>query len=377
MKSLTIDVEKPYQVHIGLDILPRLPDLIRETTGRPPGSAFVVTDRTVARLYLKGIEKSLQNSGFVVSAAVLKPGEGLKSHKHLYRLLRMMVHTGLSRDSVVIGLGGGVIGDLAGFAASIYMRGCAFIQIPTTLLAQVDSSVGGKVGINLPEGKNLVGSFFHPLLVLEDIGTLETLPEREFLCGLAEILKYGLIKNSELFQRIRSRFLQDRDFGMSIPNQEVKRLLFSDSDFLLGIITESVGMKGQIVTADEREHSLRMILNFGHTFGHAVEALSRYKRFLHGEAVMLGMKIAILLSAETGRLERDEKSRALGLLNLFELPGVEGIRAEEVCARISRDKKKKEGKVHYVLLEKIGKAVIETEVKEEEVLRCIREVLEG
>jgi len=377
MKSLTIDVETPYQVHIGMDILPRLPELIQQMSGRPPGPAFIVTDRTVARLYLKDIEKALQHSGFLVSSSVLKPGEALKSHTQLYRLLRRMVHAGLSRDSVVIGLGGGVIGDLAGFAASIYMRGCSFIQVPTTLLAQVDSSVGGKVGINLPEGKNLVGSFFHPLFVLADIGTLKTLQQREFLCGLAEILKCGLIRNRELFGRIRTRFLQGRSAGVSITHQEVKQRLLSDSDFLLGIITDSVAIKGRIVSADETEQSIRMILNFGHTFGHAIETLTRYKRFLHGEAVMLGMKIALSLSAATGRLAKDEMSSALELLGLFELPGVEGIRAEHVYAAISRDKKKKEGKVHYVLLEKIGEAVIETEVREEDVLRCIQELLEG
>lgn len=372
MDSLKIDVQVPYFVHIGQDIIHHLPFLLQKVVQQPQLTVCIVTDRNVARHFLKTAEKTLKRAGCRVHSVVLKPGERLKSRKDLYKLLRTMVQAGLTRDSVLIGMGGGVIGDLAGFAASIYMRGCFFVQMPTSLLAQVDSSVGGKVGINLPEGKNLVGSFYHPLFVLADIDTLETLPEREFLCGLAEIIKCGLIRSTDLFHQIGEHFLRYRRFNEHLSHREVKELLLEDRDFLNSIIAESIKIKGDIVASDEQEQSLRMVLNFGHTFGHAIEALSGYRRFLHGEAVMLGMKIATGLS---GSLHDDEKREVLELLDMFELPQVRGMSAKAIYTQIERDKKKREGKIHYILLERIGKAVIETKIEKREVLRCIRGAL--
>jgi 3-dehydroquinate synthase len=391
MRNIRIAGLNPYTVHIGVDVLHRLPELLEAGGGRLSQTAFIVTDRNVAGHYLKAVQGALKDAGWRPASVVLKPGETLKSHSHLVRLLRTMVRAGLARDSVVVGLGGGVIGDLAGFAASIFMRGCAFVQVPTSLLAQVDSSVGGKVGINLPEGKNLVGSFYNPLLVLADIGTLRTLPEREFLCGLAEIVKYGLIRDRTVFDRIEALFaaetdVDDRDVsgtrtaggpetGLHIANRDVKRLLLRDADLLLDLITESVRIKGAVVSDDEREEYGRMVLNFGHTFGHAAETLTGYRRFLHGEAVLLGMKIAVSISAAAGRLGEDDKNRALGLLDRFTLPPLTGISAGKLYTHIDRDKKKRKGRISYILLEKIGSAVIETEVAKKTVLRCIEDVL--
>ncbi|KPJ85952.1 MAG: hypothetical protein AMS17_13780 [Spirochaetes bacterium DG_61] len=372
MENLKIETKVPYFVHIGQDIIRHLPDLLQDAVQQPQPTVCIVTDSNVARHYLKTAEKMLKKAGCRVRSLVLKPGERLKSHKELLKLLRSMVKADLTRDSVVIGMGGGVIGDLAGFAASIYMRGCSFVQMPTSLLAQVDSSVGGKVGINLPEGKNLVGSFYNPLFVLADIDTLKTLPEREFLCGLAEIIKCGLIRSIDLYHKIREYFLKYRSARESLSHLEVKELLLEDWDFLKTIIAESVKIKGEVVASDEREQSLRMILNFGHTFGHAIEALSGYRHFLHGEAVMLGMKIATALSVS---LNEEQKREVRELLDMFELPTIKGITAKAIYTQIGRDKKKKEGKINYILLEKIGKAVRKTEIERGKVLRCIRGAL--
>ncbi len=379
METVKINVKKPYNVYIGKNLIPNLPELIKESgkdVYHHHMHAFIVTDRNLCTHYLKPTEKALKKSGFKVRSAVFRHGERLKNSKNLHNLLRQLVKAGLTRDSVIIGMGGGVIGDFSGFAASVYMRGCYFVQMPTSLLAQVDSSIGGKVGINLPEGKNLAGSFYNPLLVLSDIDTLKTLPEREFICGIAEIIKYGLIIDKKLFEQLRSFFFRYGIERTKVSNFQVKRLLLEDEDFLRSIITTSVRIKGEIVASDEREHVIRMILNFGHTFGHAVETLTGYRRFLHGEAVLLGMKIAAELSSAYGKIDVEEKGEILKFLNMFEIPMVRGISAKAVFSQLERDKKKREGKINYIILEKIGHAIWESEIEKETVVRCIQKVLE-
>ena len=378
MDTIKINVKPPYQVYIGRNIVEKLPDLIKEAaidTFHRDMPVFIVTDRNVSSYHLKSTASTLKRYGFKVHDAVFKQGERLKSRRNLYKLFGLLVKQGQTRDSVIIGLGGGVIGDFSGFAASIYMRGCYFVQMPTTLLAQVDSSVGGKVGINLKEGKNLIGSFFNPLFVLTDIDRLQTLPEREFTCGLAEIIKYGLIFNKGLFEKISAFFCGALSDKQSISNSEVKQMLLNDTDFLHSIIMKSVKIKGEIVASDERENDLRMILNFGHTFGHAVEMLTNYKRFLHGEAVLLGMKIASELSLVCNMIDAQENMKIRTLLDQFEIPSVKGISAKAVHSQISRDKKKRVGKIHYILLKKIGYALWETDIKKNTVLECIEKVL--
>jgi 3-dehydroquinate synthase len=378
MDIITINVKAPYRVYIDKKILEKTPLYIKEAVkesyhdGLP---AFIVTDKNVSAFYMKSMAKALKKNGFTVYHAVFRPGERLKTHRSLERLLHLLVKHGMTRDSVIIGLGGGVIGDFAGFAASIYMRGCRFVQVPTSLLAQVDSSVGGKVGINLREGKNLVGNFFHPLLVLADIDALKTLPDREFTCGLAEIIKHGLIFNKKLFERIDAFFLRYSIDEKPFSHSAVKTVLLKDPDFLQSIITKSIKIKGDIVSSDERENDLRMILNFGHTFGHAIETLTGYKRFLHGEAVLLGMKIASELSRESNRISPQENFSIQRLLNRFVIPSVRGLSSRAVYSQISRDKKLRGGKIHYILLKECGYAVWETDIEKERVIACIEKVL--
>ncbi len=389
-----------YRVYVGKNILSSIHGLIRENLKkdtRVDSLALVVTDRNVARHYLKPVAGSLKKGGFRVKHLVLPAGEGIKNQKQLFRLLNGMVKYGLTRDSIVAALGGGVIGDLAGFAASVYMRGCRLIQIPTTLLAQADSSIGGKTGINLPRGKNLVGSFHNPLFVASDLATLRTLPERELISGFAEVIKYGLIFHRPLFEKIER--VVGREEGLGFGDT-----LITDIDFLKEIITRSIKIKAEIVQADEQENDLRMILNFGHTFGHAVEQLTGYRRFLHGEAVLLGMEMATLLSVKKGLLDISDANRIQTLLESFsphagdeksekkssskngarkknvrgftgKRVSVRGLTAKSVYQQISTDKKKRRGVVHYILLKKIGYAVPETELQKKTVLESIAETL--
>jgi len=389
-----------YRVYVGNDILNNIPGLIRENLKREdPGDlpVFIVTDRNVARLYLKPVIGFLKKGGFRVKYCILPAGEGTKNFKHLSRLLNEMVNHGLTRDSLVAALGGGVIGDITGFAASVYMRGCRLIQIPTTLLSQADSSIGGKTSINLPQGKNLIGSFYNPLLVASDLSALRTLPERELVSGFAEVLKYGLIFHRPLFEKIERVIDRERDRGFG-------DMLFTDTDFLEEVITRSVKIKAEIVRADERENDLRMILNFGHTFGHAIEQLTGYRRFLHGEAVLLGMETATLLSVKRGLLGKPDAQRIQSLLDIFspaaagktfkgrtvskggtrkekghpperKAVSLRGLTAKTIYRQIGTDKKKRGGAVHYILLKQIGYAVPETDIRKKAVLESIAETL--
>jgi len=389
-----------YRVYVGNDILNNIPGLIRENLKREdPGDlpVFIVTDRNVARLYLKPVIGFLKKGGFRVKHCILPAGEGTKNFKHLSRLLNEMVNHGLTRDSLVAALGGGVIGDITGFAASVYMRGCRLIQIPTTLLAQADSSIGGKTGINLPQGKNLIGSFYNPLLVASDLSALRTLPERELVSGFAEVLKYGIIFHRPLFEKIERVIGRERDRGFG-------DMLLADTNFLEEVITRSVKIKAEIVRADERENDLRMILNFGHTFGHAIEQLTGYRRFLHGEAVLLGMETATLLSVKRGLLGKPDAQRIQSLLDAFSTAAagktfkgrtvskggmrkekgrpterkavsLRGLTAKAIYRQIGTDKKKRGGAVHYILLKQIGYAVPETDVRKKAVLESITETL--
>lgn len=388
-----------YRVYVGTDVLGGIPGLIRENLAKEERGnllVFVVTDRNVARHYLKFVTGSLNRGGFRVRNYVLPAGEGTKNLKSLSRLLNEMVRRGLTRDSLVAALGGGVIGDIAGFAASIYMRGCRLVQIPTTLLAQADSSIGGKTGINLPQGKNLIGSFYNPLLVASDLSVLQTLPERELIAGFAEVVKYGLIFHKPLFEKIEHVIGGERDRSLA-------DMLRDDTDFLNDVITRSIKIKAEIVKADERENDLRMILNFGHTFGHAVEQVTGYRRFLHGEAVLLGMEMATRLSVKEGLLGKPDAERIQSLLDAFNQAGVgrtsekrtaskgktgteksraekkalslRGMTAKTIYRQIGADKKKRGGAVHYIVLNRIGYAVPETDIRKKAVLESITETL--
>jgi len=377
LEKIRINGAPPYDVHIGWGILNNAAELFKSEAGASPEPLFIVTDRNVARFHLELLRGHLTRSGFEVRSAVLKAGERTKSSRSLFRLLASMVRHGLKRDSIVIGLGGGVIGDLAGFAASIYMRGCRYVQIPTTLLAQVDSSVGGKVGINLREGKNLAGSFYNPLFVLCDAALLKTLEEREMVSGLAEVVKYGLIADRDLFQQLAEALKECSPEGENKASARgIKERLLTSGELLIRLIRRSVEIKGMVVQQDERESGLRMILNFGHTFGHAVEQLFAYRRFLHGEAVILGMKIAVELSCTSGFIGEADRLRVLNLLDIFPLPNTAGLKPEKIFSQMGRDKKVRGGKLHYVVLKEIGKAEPVSDIKSEPVLESIERVLE-
>jgi 3-dehydroquinate synthase len=377
--TIVAEGRHPYPIYVGRGILNDTAVLLHrglEGEKHRDPHVLIVTDRNVSRHHLRPLEGSLREGGFIVSSLVMKAGERLKRSSELYRALRAMVQHGLTRDATVFALGGGVIGDLAGFAASVYMRGCRLVQVPTTLLAQVDSAIGGKVGINLPEGKNLVGAFYTPLFVLSDTQTLATLPERELGSGLAEVIKYGLIEDAGLFGRIE-RFFSEPARGAAGPLEAgtIRAALLDDQEFLRHIVLTSARIKAAIVADDELEQGRRMILNFGHTFGHALEQVTGYRRYLHGEAVFLGMDMAVRLSSSLGLLGGEEARRALELLGRFRVPGVRGISSSAVLARMGADKKKRGGSIHYVVLEAIGRAVTKAGIREELVKACIDDVL--
>jgi 3-dehydroquinate synthase len=381
MQTITAGGRSPYQIHVGSGILKELPHILGEAlkagTFRET-RAHIVTDRNVARHHLHPLTSALKRAGFSVSKTVFPAGERLKRHAALHRLLRNMVKQGLTRDSTVIALGGGVIGDFAGFAASVYMRGCHLVQVPTSLLAQVDSSIGGKVGINLPEGKNLVGSFYNPLFALSDTDTLCTLPHREFSSGLAEIVKYGLIGDDKLFARIEGFFSAYLREGTDrLTTKMIQTSILKDREFLNGLILDSTRIKVEIVQADEHEQGLRMLLNFGHTFGHALEQVTGYRRYLHGEVIFLGMRMAALLSASLGLIKKEDLRRITQLLTLFPIPRVKGPSSKKLHAAMGYDKKKRGGSVHYVVLERIGKAVTKTGIPEKLVRESIESVIHG
>jgi 3-dehydroquinate synthase len=378
MDAIETGGDFPYTIHVGDRITGEFPTILKE---KLHGMKFresqlcILTDRNVARHHLHPLASALKKNGFKVSRVIERPGESLKSGSRLLKLLRTMVKRGLTRDSTILALGGGVIGDFAGFAASVYMRGCNLVHIPTTLLAQVDSSIGGKVGINLPEGKNLVGSFYSPLFVFCDIDSLHTLPAREFSSGFAEIVKYGLIWKADLFERLEEFFLSTQHNGLPLGVQGVKTAALENRDFLREIIMESARIKTEVVNADEREQGLRMILNFGHTFGHALEQITGYRRYLHGEAVFLGMAMAVELSAAMGLLDDARKDRVLRILSHFELPRVKNVSGVRLFKRMGRDKKRRGGALHFIVLEDIGKAAIRKDIPESMVLECIEAVL--
>jgi 3-dehydroquinate synthase len=372
MEWIAVSAREPYRVYVGKGILDSLPDYLEDTlpvhNGHRP-TVFVVTDRNVARHYLREVIGGLVSRGFKTAKAVFQAGERTKSFKALQTLLNKMIRAGLGRDDVIVGLGGGVIGDLAGFAASVYMRGCSHVMVPTTLLAQVDSSIGGKTGINIKEGKNLAGSFKSPLFVLIDTETLETLEGRQWVCGLAEIIKCGLIGDGELFETVEHAVTRGP------TDDQLKTILSGSRSLLMDIIVRAIQVKQKIVAEDETEEDLRRLLNFGHTFGHALESLLGYRTLLHGEAVILGMRIAVKLSQDTDLLSAQEGDRIEQLLNILPVPRVKPPPARKLYNQIGRDKKKRGGKIHYVLLKGIGKGIVYADVDRRTVLESISAVI--
>ncbi|MDF2568485.1 MAG: aroB [Sporomusa sp.] len=312
--------------------------------------ALIVTDENVGPLYSGVLADSLTEAGFSPSILVVAPGEGSKSLSTADKVFTQAISMGLDRKSPIIALGGGVIGDLAGFVAATYMRGVPFIQVPTTLLAQVDSSVGGKTAVNHPLGKNLIGAFYQPQLVVIDPLVLNTLPERELKAGLAEVVKYGVIADSNFFDHLY---------------QYANIILDRDPIALSKIICRCCQIKADIVAQDEKELSVRMILNFGHTIGHAVEGVGRYLEYNHGEAVAIGMNGAAIISEKVGLCSSTDVAKLKQLLSLLGLPiTASGYPTEELFLYLARDKKVESGKVNWVLMKNIGHVMINHNVSE-------------
>jgi len=305
----------------------------------------IITDTNVAKRYAPAVEKSLRAAGFEPVRVVVPAGETAKSLETVRSCYDTLAAHRLERQSFVVALGGGVVGDLAGFVAATYLRGLPFVQVPTTLLAQVDSSVGGKVGVNLKAGKNLVGAFHQPRLVLCDLKTLGTLPPREFRAGLAEVIKYGIIYDDDLFARLE---------------RDLHKLIKRDTKTLEDIVSRCCEIKAEVVAQDETEGGLRAILNFGHTIGHALEAISRYGKFLHGEAISIGQVAAAELSAALTGLPQLQVERISDLFRRASLPTSVDLNRREMkqlFAAMRLDKKVSAGEIQFVLAKRIGNVV--------------------
>lgn len=323
------------------------------------GMVFVVTTADVWGLHGERLKRALGTRPHCV--LFFPGGEPNKRLTQVEALADQMVEAGGDRSSIVIAFGGGIVGDLGGFLAAIFMRGIPVIQVPTTLLAQVDAAVGGKTGANLVNGKNLIGSFHQPLAVLIDPDVLKTLPEREYRAGLYEIVKSGIIRDAELFR---------------VLDQQSASVLRQDAEVVESVIAGAVRIKAEVVTADEREGDLRRILNFGHTFGHSLEAETKYERFLHGEAVAWGMHAATYLAEKMGRVSAADAGAIHAVVAKYgPIPQTDGIAGERLAARLKSDKKTVQGKIHFVLPVKIGEVAIVSGVDDALVLESIQMAL--
>lgn len=343
--TVQVGVTPSYPVAIGSGILSRVPQWIAESR------IALVCDETVNHHYGAAVHDALESAGKTVELYTVPPGEDSKSIAHFEALVRAFARSGLDRGIAVVALGGGVVSDLAGFVAASYMRGVAFYVVPTTVLAMVDASVGGKTAIDLPEGKNLVGAFWQPRAVLADVQTLRTLPVREFRLGAVEAYKHGLLADRELLS-----ILTDPEFG---PH--------GDADVLTERIERSVRVKSDVVAADERESGVRAHLNLGHTLGHALEAVSAH-RLAHGDAVAYGLLFASLLGRNRGW--EDWVDRAVALLSWLEPGPLPHVTFDDLAPYIARDKKNRSGRVRFVLLERVGRPVVVDDVTVDEQQRA-------
>ena len=359
MTTVRVEVQpRPYQARIENGLLSQAGPVLRELL--PEYSRlFVVTVPAVRRKWGNKLIDSLTSAGFSARLIEMPEGERFKRLATVENLAEQLVKFGADRSGVIVAFGGGVAGDVAGFLASLFMRGVDVVQIPTTVLAQVDASIGGKTGVNLKAGKNLIGTFHQPRVVLIDPQVLSTLPEREYRAGLFEALKCGVIGNPQLF----SSFEKER-----------AKIEARDPGTVEYLITESVRLKAHVVSVDEKENGLRRILNFGHTVGHALEAETNYKVLLHGEAVAWGMVAASRIAAMVGALDDGSTSRITeATLGLTRLPKLE-VRGKSILQRLQSDKKTKNGKVHFILPTEIGKVDIVNNVPADVVLAAVDEI---
>lgn len=344
MEQVRVELgERSYTIMIGNQILERIGEELKpleivEKIG-------VVTNTKVGRLYGNTIIRSLRENGFDPMVLHVPDGEQYKSLTWAGRLYDRLVQKKFERGSALMALGGGVIGDLAGFVAATYLRGIPFVQVPTTLVAQVDASIGGKTAVNHKRGKNLIGAFYQPKLVYSDVALLKTLPDRDFRSGLAEVVKYGIIADENFF---------------SFLEAQASRILAREPDSLLRVVKRSSEIKADVVRQDEREGGLRRILNYGHTIGHALETVSGYRKLTHGEAISIGMVYAARLAERLGLCRSEVVSRQVTLLTAFGLPvNLPKIRSADILDCMERDKKVRDGKIHFVLADRIGNVSVQ------------------
>jgi len=362
MRSIKVNLDKKvlssYEIRIGKDIIDRMALIIAKS--HKAGHYVMITDNCVGSLYGKKLLSSLKDAGLNVHMIEFPAGEASKNINTVLDIAGNLLKLEADRETCLIALGGGVVGDITGFVASIFMRSVPYIQIPTTLIAQVDSSIGGKTGVDLPHGKNLLGTFYQPCAVFADLGFLDTLPEKEFNNGLAEIIKYGAIDDEKMFRTLES-------------NMEAIKL--KDPKYLLGLVENCCQIKKSIVEIDEKEQGLRRILNFGHTLGHALETISQYT-ITHGEGVALGMIAAARLSEKMGYLKGNETKRIEALIRSAGLPGKipKSFAGDSIIPLLRMDKKKKGDIIHFVLLKKIGMPFISGSIEPKLITAVIEEM---
>ncbi|WP_301098967.1 3-dehydroquinate synthase [Otariodibacter sp.] len=355
---LTVDVElkdRKYSIIIGKDLLKDVESFYPLNSG---DRVMIVSNPTIAKYHLSTVENTLFKLGCHVDHVLIPDGEKYKTLESLNLIFTALLEKNHSRDTTIIALGGGVVGDIAGYAAASYQRGVRFIQIPTTLLAQVDSSVGGKTAVNHSLGKNMIGAFYQPISVIIDINTLNTLPRREVSAGLAEVIKYGTIFDVQFFEWLE---------------KHIDKLVSLESSLLIYCIERCCQLKARIVAQDEKEHSDRALLNFGHTFGHAIETHLGYGNWLHGEAVAVGMLEAAALSYLNGDITENDVARLELLLARANLPtySPDGMLSKEYLPYMKRDKKVLNGELRLILLKSLGVAYITTNISEDKVVQAI------
>ncbi len=355
-EPIRVDLEgRGYSILIERGLLSRVG---REAAGLGlKGKMAIVTNKKVGRFYGSTVRKSLEHSGFETATIMLPDGERFKTLRSVSKIYDHLLMKSFERGSTLLALGGGVIGDLAGFAAATYLRGVGFIQVPTTLAAQVDASIGGKTGVDHPRGKNLIGAFYQPKAVLIDPDVLSTLKTREFVSGLAEVVKYGVIRDEAFFA-----YLEDN----------IEKVLKKEPAAVGHAVRRSCAVKADVVARDEREGGLRRILNYGHTLGHAIETASGYRKYLHGEAVSLGMVFAARLALQLGLCTEETARRQTRLLTRAGLPvKLPNLNAGAILKIMGLDKKVSEGRIHFVLAERIGKVVVKP-VSRPEIIRALK-----
>jgi len=356
MKKLNLNLgEKSYPIYIGANLLSKADYLTKHITGN---QVMIVSNTTVAPLYIDKVKSLLTD--FEVCEVILPDGEQYKSLDRVNQIFTSLLENRFDRSSTLIALGGGVVGDMTGFAAASYQRGVNFIQIPTTLLSQVDSSVGGKTGVNHPLGKNMIGAFYQPKAVIIDVDTLDTLPNREFSAGMAEVIKYGLLGNENF---------------LSFIEKNVDSLMNKEKSTVIDAIHQSCKDKANIVAEDELEAGKRALLNLGHTFGHAIENSMGYGNYLHGEAISIGMYMAAVMSEKEGFIDQSQVSRVKSILENCELPTrlTGKINLSDFSKSMSVDKKVLKGKIRLVLLKPIGAAFVSDDYHKEFLDQTIKE----